>query len=208
MSNEQRVMSNEQQTISNKTHCSLLIACKNWRGWIFLTAYTLFIFLTLPLMPLLIKLYYNNLSFPLGYICYVVSLLLGISLIVYLIFIKGEQRGFVYLWLAVLSATYAFLVYRQKLPAEKFHFIEYGFLSYFSYSAVEKSHRINSLSVKAFDPKYYFACLIVLIIASADEFIQYLLPNRVGEMSDVFINLISGILGLMIVGLVLRRHER
>lgn len=163
-------------------------------------------------MPLFIKFYYNNLSFPLGYICYIVSLLLGISLIVYLIFIKGEQRGFVYFWLAAISIAYAFLVYRQKLPAEKFHFIEYGFLGYLSYSAVEKSDRVNSLSEKFFDSRhslyYSTACLIVLIIASADEFIQYLLPNRVGELSDVFINLVSGALGLMTIGLVLRRHER
>jgi len=182
------------------------------RAWILLASYILFILLTLPVMPLLIKFYYNNLSFPLGHICYIVSLLLGISLIGYLIFIKGEQRGFVYFWFAAISFTYAFLVYRQKLPAEKFHFIEYGFLGYFSYSAAEKSSMVNSLSVKVFDPKhslyYASACLIVLIIASTDEFIQYLLPNRVGELSDVFINLVSGMLGLMTIGLVLRRHER
>ncbi|MEK6590716.1 MAG: VanZ family protein [Nitrospinota bacterium] len=172
------------------------------RAWIFLIIYSLIIILTLPLMPLLLKVYYNNSSFPLSWVCYILSALLGIYIFVYLIFIKGEQRGIVYFWFILLSFISAFLISRQKLPAEKFHFIEYGFLSYFSYSAVEKSLEIGQLL------HYTFVSLIVLIISSIDEFIQYLLPNRVGEFSDIFLNLISGMLGLMTIVLVLRRHEK
>ncbi|MBI4377943.1 MAG: VanZ family protein [Nitrospinae bacterium] len=172
------------------------------RAWRFLIIYSLIIILTLPLMPLLLKFYYNNSSFPLSWVCYILSALLGIYIFVYLIFIKGEQRGIVYFWFILLSFISAFLILRQKLPAEKFHFIEYGFLSYFSYSAVEKSLEIGQLL------HYTFVGLIVLIISSIDEFIQYLLPNRVGEFSDIFLNLISGVLGLMTIVLVLRRHEK
>ena len=206
MSNEQRVMSNEQQTISNKTHCSLLIACKNWREWILLIIYTLLILITLPLMPSLLKIYYKNLSFPLSSVCYIISSIAFLAIIGYLAFIRKDYRISVYVWFFVLSFVYALLIFRQKLPAEKFHFFEYGLFSYFSHNAVEKNDIITRLL--KFKNSYLIAFILILIISAIDEFIQHLLPNRVGELSDIFLNITSGILGLMIIGLVLRRAER
>ena len=206
MSNEQRVMSNEQQTISNKSHCSLLIACKNWREWILLIIYTLLILITLPLTPLLLKIYYKNLSFPLSSVCYIISSIAFLAIIGYLAFIRKDYRISVYVWFFVLSFVYALLIFRQKLPAEKFHFFEYGLFSYFSHNAVEKNDIITRLL--KFKNSYLIAFILILIISAIDEFIQHLLPNRVGELSDIFLNITSGILGLMIIGLVLRRAER
>jgi len=206
MSNEQRVMSNEQQTISNKSHCSLLIACKNWREWILLIIYTLLILITLPLMPSLLKIYYKNLSFPLSSVCYIISSIAFLAIIGYLAFIRKDYRISVYVWFFVLSFVYALLIFRQKLPAEKFHFFEYGLFSYFSHNAVEKNDIITRLL--KFKNSYLIAFILILIISAIDEFIQHLLPNRVGELSDIFLNITSGILGLMIIGLVLRRAER
>ena len=206
MSNEQRVMSNEQQTISNKSHCSLLIACKNWREWILLIIYTLLILITLPLMPSLLKIYYKNLSFPLSSVCYIISSIAFLAIIGYLAFIRKDYRISVYVWFFILSFVYALLIFRQKLPAEKFHFFEYGLFSYFSHNAVEKNDIITRLL--KFKNSYLIAFILILIISAIDEFIQHLLPNRVGELSDIFLNITSGILGLMIIGLVLRRAER
>src|SRR3989338_5539931 len=203
MSNEQRVMSNEQQTISNKRHCSLLIACENWREWILLIIYTLLILITLPLMPSLLKIYYKNLSFPLSSVCYIISSIAFLAIIGYLAFIMKDYRISVYVWFFILSFVYALLIFRQKLPAEKFHFFEYGLFSYFSHNAVEKNNIITRLL--KFKNSYLIAFILILVISSIDEFIQYLLPNRVGELSDVFLNIISGMMGLMIIGLVLRR---
>ena len=199
-------MSNEQQTISNKSHCSLLIACKNWREWILLIIYTLLILITLPLMPSLLKIYYKNLSFPLSSVCYIISSIAFLAIIGYLAFIRKDYRISVYVWFFVLSFVYALLIFRQKLPAEKFHFFEYGLFSYFSHNAVEKNDIITRLL--KFKNSYLIAFILILIISAIDEFIQHLLPNRVGELSDIFLNITSGILGLMIIGLVLRRAER
>ena len=211
MSNEQRVMSNEPQTISNKTHCSLLIACKNWRTWILLIIYTLLILITLPLTPLLLKIYYKNLSFPLSSVCYIISSIIFLTIIGYLAFIRKEYRISVYVWFFILSFVYALLIFRQKLPAEKFHFFEYGLFSYFSHSAAGKNNIFTSIkrfkNASKYITPYIIAFFLVLIIASIDESIQYLLPNRVGELSDILLNITSGILGLMIIGLVLRRYE-
>jgi VanZ family protein len=198
-------MSNERQTIGNKTHCSLLIACENWREWILLIIYTLLILITLPLMPWLIKIYYKNLSFPLSSVCYIISLIVFLAIIGYLKFIRKESRISVYLWFFALSSVYALLIFRQKLPAEKFHFFEYGLFSYFSHNAVEKDDILARLL--RFKNSYLMAFILILVVSSIDEFIQHLLPNRVGELSDVILNIISGILGLMTIGLVLRRNE-
>ena len=199
-------MSNEQQTISNKTHCSLLIACKNWREWILLIIFPLLILITLPLMPSLLKIYYKNLSFPLSSVCYIISSIAFLAIIGYLAFIRKDYRISVYVWFFILSFVYALLIFRQKLPAEKFHFFEYGLFSYFSHNAVEKNDIITRLL--KFKNSYLIAFILILIISAIDEFIQHLLPNRVGELSDIFLNITSGILGLMIIGLVLRRAER
>ncbi len=205
MSNEQRVMSNEQQTISNKTHCPLLIACKNWREWISLIIYTLLILVTLPLMPSLLKIYYKNLSFPLSSVCYIISSVAFLAIIGYLAFIRKDYRISVYVWFFVISFVYALLIFRQKLPAEKFHFFEYGLFSYFSHNAVKKNDII--IRLLKFKNSYIIAFVFILVISLIDEFIQHLLPNRVGELSDIFLNIISGMMGLMIIGLVLRRRQ-
>lgn len=178
---------------------------KRGREWIFLIIYTLLILITLPLTPLLLKIYYKNLSFPLSSVCYIISSIAFLAIIGYLAFIRKEYRISVYVWFFVLSFVYALLIFRQKLPAEKFHFFEYGLFSYFSHNAVEKNDIITRLL--KFKNSYLIAFILILVISAIDEFIQHLLPNRVGELSDVFLNIISGMMGLMIIGLVLRRDE-
>ncbi|MBI3583055.1 MAG: VanZ family protein [Nitrospinae bacterium] len=179
---------------------------KKGRVWLSLGIYTLLILVTLPLMPLLLEIYYKNLSFPLSSVCYIISFIVFLMIIGYLAFIRKESRISVYVWFFVLSFVYALLIFRQKLPAEKFHFFEYGLFSYFSHNAVEKNNIITRLL--KFKNSYLIAFIIILVISFIDEFIQHLLPNRVGELSDVFLNAISGIMGLMIIGLVLRRDEK
>lgn len=175
------------------------------RVWLSLGIYTLLILVTLPLTPLLLNIYYKKLSFPLGSVCYIIALIIFLTIVVYLKFIRKEYRISVYLWFFALSFVYALLIFRQRIPAEKLHFFEYGLFSYFSHNAVEKDDVVARLL--RFKNSYLIAFILVLVISSIDEFIQYLLPNRVGELSDVFLNAISGVLGLMIIGLVLRRHE-
>lgn len=178
---------------------------KKERVWLSLGIYTLLILVTLPLTPFLLKIYYKNLSFPLSSVCYIISSIAFLAIIGYLAFIRKEYRISVYVWFLVLSFVYALLIFRQKLPAEKFHFFEYGLFSYFSHNAVEKNDIITRLL--KFKNSYLIAFILILVISAIDEFIQHLLPNRVGELSDVFLNITSGIMGLMIIGLVLRRGE-
>lgn len=175
------------------------------RVWLSLGIYTLLMLVTRPIMPLLLKIYYENLSFPLSSVCYIISIIVFFTIIGYLAFVRKECRASVYGWFFVLSSIYALLIFRQKLPAEKFHFFEYGLFSYFSHNAVKENDIITRLL--KFKNSYVIAFILILVISLIDEFIQYFLPNRVGDLRDVFLNIISGVLGLMVIGLVLRRHE-
>jgi VanZ family protein len=56
------------------------------------------------------------------------------------------------------------------------------------------------LIVKAFDNTnlrtIVISSILVFIIGLVDEFIQWLLPNRVGDLRDVAMNTIGGLLGI------------
>ncbi|RKX57801.1 MAG: hypothetical protein DRP29_07820, partial [Thermodesulfobacteriota bacterium] len=41
-----------------------------------------------------------------------------------------------------------------------------------------------------------FTIILLVIIAVIDELIQYILPNRVGDIRDVIMNITEGIIGL------------
>ena len=51
---------------------------------------------------------------------------------------------------------------------------------------------------------YFFAFFTVILVCLLDEGIQYLLPNRVGDLQDVSLNIVSGVLGLTITGLIVK----
>ncbi len=81
--------------------------------------------------------------------------------------------------LLLLTATSA--VYMNYLrPVEMTHFLLFSVLGW--------------LSVTAFGP--VMGCVAMLSIATGDEVLQYYLPERVGDLHDVLINSLSGMLGL------------
>lgn len=95
--------------------------------------------------------------------------------------------------------VYLFLMKGLKFPAERIHFLEYGFLSYFAYKALERDVSKKKL--------YFFAFFTVILVCLLDEGIQYLLPNRVGDLKDIYLNLVSGALGLIITRLIVKEES-
>ncbi len=74
----------------------------------------------------------------------------------------------------------AFAVYLNYLrPIEMIHFLIFSLLGW--------------LSVTAFGS--FWGCVAMLSIATGDEVLQYFLPDRVGDLHDVLINSLSGLLG-------------
>ncbi|MEW5692770.1 MAG: VanZ family protein [Candidatus Hydrogenedentota bacterium] len=86
---------------------------------------------------------------------------------------------------------YAYFLLTIKVPTEKIHFIEYGFLSYLLFRVY-----FNYI----FSPVIYIYTIITgYYIGISDEIIQHILPNRNGAFIDVLWNGISVLLGTCIV---------
>ncbi len=81
--------------------------------------------------------------------------------------------------LLLLTATSAVYLHYLR-PVEMTHLLLFSVLGW--------------LSVNAFGP--IIGCVAMLSIATGDEVLQYFLPDRVGDLHDVLINILSGMLGL------------
>lgn len=79
---------------------------------------------------------------------------------------------------------------------EKVHLLEYSLLGVLFWWAFHR--RLPG-------PQIYFHGLLFTVCAGLlDEYVQHILPLRVGEIRDVWINLLAGALGLLYVALVIR----
>ncbi len=72
----------------------------------------------------------------------------------------------------------------RNSPVEVTHFLEYGLLSILLFRAL--NHHIKDKTI------YLNAALIILLIGTLDEIIQWVIPGRVWNFKDVKLNVISG----------------
>jgi len=102
-----------------------------------------------------------------------------------------------YLWFSFISCLYGLVIYVLELPEEQFHFIEYGILSVLIYVAL--THDIDNKST------YYLAAIIVFVLGTIDEAIQWILPNRFFDIRDLVMNGIAGMLPQLLIAMVIKR---
>ena len=155
------------------------------RLWVLILVYVLFIYVSLPFFPVFIgfmrsfipKEFLNLLSLVLS-----ISFFLMLSGWVYNKNYKAKQ--FLLIISPLLLLTYLSL--SLDVWVERIHFIEYAVLGLLISRAV---------NVRTLNGIIYTGCLITLI-GAVDEIIQWFLPNRVGDMRDVFMNSVGGLSGL------------
>lgn len=71
---------------------------------------------------------------------------------------------------------------------QRFHFVEYGLITYLFYRAWRPLD----------DPAIFVLPMLAgLLVGTADEWLQWFIPNRVGEMADVFLNGVALACGLL-----------
>lgn len=166
--------------------------CRLWGG-VFL--YTAFIYLTLPLLPDVWKTLVGYTNWRINMIGGIAVVVIGLWLLFHLFFRRRERRWWVYAGLIPLSVAYAtVLIHVHTSPAERLHLAEYGLLSYLTFRAlrVDMGHR----------SAYLWGWVAASGLGAVDEGIQAWLPNRVGEWSDVGLNVLSCGLGMIVVMLV------
>ena len=100
-------------------------------------------------------------------------------------------KGFLFVLLALL---FFFSMSRLNLPPERIHFSEYGLLAFLLFRLLR--HWDGSRRVYAWT--LIGACLIGFL----DESFQGLLPNRVYDPRDLWLNGLAGAMGLVAVMLL------
>ena len=162
----------------------LNLVSKN-RLWVLIIIYVLFIYVSLPFFPAFISILRSFISKEL---LNLLSLALSISfflLVSVWIYNKNyKAKQFLLIISPLLLLTYLSL--SLDVWVERIHFVQYAVLGLLISRAV---------NVRALNGIIYTGCLVTLI-GAVDEIIQWFLPNRVGDMRDVFMNSLGGLSGL------------
>lgn len=76
----------------------------------------------------------------------------------------------------------------ESRAVERFHFLQYGVITFLFYRAWRSAGDLSILLLPL---------LAGLIVGTAEEWLQWFIPNRVGEMKDVFLNVVAIGTGLL-----------
>jgi hypothetical protein len=150
------------------------------RIWIAIGAYVAAIYLTLPLMRPALNFLYSSLGRETLSDIVNALLLTAAGLLFFLLWRRVHLRSLLPAVLPLVPAL-AFIFLMER-PEERVHFLEYGVLGF--------------LVLQATGRRMALSLAFVILVGVADEFIQLLLPNRVGDLRDVVMNGAGGAFGL------------
>ncbi|MBF0430847.1 MAG: VanZ family protein [Fibrobacteria bacterium] len=160
--------------------------------WMVIVIYTGIIYATLSLVSKLRKLLTEKYGYDVFDQVYWIFGAIGLFFL-FMLFRKYKGMALLKALLSLLIVViiYLFYLWDMKYAVERIHFLEYGVLGALIYMAFARHFpRVVAL---------VSAVLTTFWLGMGDEYIQFLLPNRVGEVRDSVINLISGILGIALV---------
>ncbi|WP_457638822.1 VanZ family protein [Persephonella sp.] len=149
---------------------------------IFTVIYILIIYLTLPIGRYVVNFLYANFGKE------NLSILINILLVVLLGILFYLFRGRLRKLLIILPFIVAVIFISLDRPEERAHFIQYGILGIMAFKL------FGVYSFKGLIMSVFF----VFVVGAVDELIQWFLPSRVGDIKDVLLNFIGGILGICI----------
>jgi VanZ family protein len=150
-----------------------------WAIWM----YIILIYSTLPIMRHVLNFVKEHLGR--DHLLLIVNISLLVPTVLVLIFVVRKGLGKI-LWVSIPLAATAYYVYFMKIPEERVHFLQYGLLGILVLTTVKKETWEGLL----------MALTVTVLVGCGDEFIQWLLPNRVGEIRDVMINAAASVLGV------------
>ncbi len=99
--------------------------------------------------------------------------------------------------LTALAAGAAYVRVNALPGVEQFHFVEYGLVTFLFYRAIapRTSHETTS---RRSDPSVVVVPIIAaLIVGTADEWVQWFVPRRYGEVRDIYLNSAAIACGLL-----------
>jgi VanZ like protein len=100
-----------------------------------------------------------------------------------------DRRLFRYGAIAAAILAGAAYVWVNALPGvERFHFVEYGLVTFLFYRAVLPRASAPVRSLPADVSLLVVPTIAALIVGTADEWVQWFVPRRYGEVRDIFLN--------------------
>ena len=169
---------------------------KKWR-WLIVVLYTLSIYAFLPFGPKLWTYVLNYNGKLAGCLVITIISLFVIYFLFRLVLQKKVKDVYVYLtFFLILLACIALFKYICVYSSERFHLFMYGILSGVVFYAFEFDIKTNRI--------YIYTSLLVCALGVIDEVIQFLLPMRFFDIRDIFLNWISGGLGILFIAFVLK----
>ena len=124
--------------------------------------------------------------------------LAGLFILIAVLFFKKITIRKISTYFMLLFVFIAYLISLKAIqyPEEKLHLLEYGFLAFLCYKAL--SHDFDKARV------YIAGFILTSIFGILDEVIQYFIPNRHCQISDMALNSISGALALFLIYIIQR----
>ncbi len=167
-----------------------------WR-WGIVTLYTLSIYAFLPYAPRFWRFVLGHWGDSVNYLGIFFVCVLGAYFLVHLIFQRQVKDFSVYLAFFLISiACLAILKYMCVTGAERFHLLLYGTLTCFIFWAFKfdvKRRRV-----------YLYTAALAMLLGAIDEGIQYVLPMRVFDVRDIYMNWLSSGMGELFIIFVLK----
>jgi len=152
---------------------------------ILILLYILFIYLTLPVMGDFLNWLYEVMGKTQVRTGVDALLIIFILSIILFCVKKGFNK---LIWILPPVLITAILMYSLEVTEERIHFIEYGILGFLVLKTA-KEHTWKQVGM---------AFGFVSLIGCGDEFIQWILPNRVGDFRDIIMNSVGGGLGIWV----------
>jgi hypothetical protein len=161
---------------------------KKWMSWLWVAAWSLSIFVTIPLARLIqnfISRQWGRSAFTYTVLATIMGALLAAAIRLYRS-PSANRRN--YLWLLSIAVFFSGYTFKlgQKSPEEAVHFVQYGVLGVLVYRAL--THHLRDAGIFA------AAALVCGIIGMLDEWLQWMTPGRFWGLRDIWINFLAGAL--------------
>lgn len=171
---------------------------------IFVVLYVIVVYSTIPFAPYAVD--FLRKIFKQYYGVFVSTLIITLIAFIAVNSIKYLKNPRTAFWLLFLSFSGVFILITLEIPAERIHFMQYGFLAYLLIVASKR----ESAS------KYIFAFVFGSIIGFVDELIQlffqyqkfFALPRRYFEWKDIGMNVFGVFLGCVFYRYVIEEGNK
>jgi len=171
------------------------------RSWLIVLAWTVVIFITIPLARTIQREFER--LFGSGAYLIAAAIIGAFFFLFVIIYIYRRRKRMITHrvgWLVALMAASVWLMkFQLQTPAEAIHFFEYGILSFFLFRAC--SHHIRDWLI------YPISVFILVMIAATDEFLQWMMPGRYWDFRDIRLNLLAGMVVQAFIALVIRPSD-